>query len=171
MSKATQLPTVSARISLPTFSSIKFHSHFFFFFWSFRAALAAYGGSQAGGPIRAADASHSHSNAGSEPGLRPTPQPTAMPDPQPPEQGQGSNLRPQGCQSDAFPHSQCFIHFVLMTPFLMDILLKSSSSEMTLGSHVTSCGHPSHSCAIRVSGTVVRLASWESLTFCVFSDL
>ena len=40
----------------------------FFFFFLFRAALLAYGGSQARGHIRATAASHSqsHSNAGSE---------------------------------------------------------------------------------------------------------
>ena len=59
---------------------------FFFFFVSFafsRAAPAAHGGSQAGGPIEAVAAglSQSHSNAGSEPRLRPTPQLTATPDP------------------------------------------------------------------------------------------
>ena len=60
---------------------------FFFlsFFLSFvisRAAPAAYGGSQAPGLIGtvAAGLRHSHSNAGSEPCLRPTPQPTATPD-------------------------------------------------------------------------------------------
>ena len=57
----------------------------------FGAAPAAYGGSQARGPIGAAAASPHHSNAGSEPHLRPTPQLMAMPDPQPTEQGQGSN--------------------------------------------------------------------------------
>ena len=45
----------------------------------FRAALAAYGGSQARGLIRAVAAGlhHSHSNAGSKPNLPPTPQLTA----------------------------------------------------------------------------------------------
>ena len=45
----------------------------------FRAAPAAYEGSQARGPIRAAAAGprHSHSNMGSEPRLQPTPQITA----------------------------------------------------------------------------------------------
>ena len=43
----------------------------------------AYGGSQARGQIGATDASlsHSHSNVGSEPCLRPTPQLMATPDP------------------------------------------------------------------------------------------
>ena len=43
----------------------------------------AYGGSQARGLIGAVAAGlrQSHSNAGSEPRLRPTPQLTAMPDP------------------------------------------------------------------------------------------
>ena len=47
------------------------------------AAPAAYGGSQARGPIRAVAVSlcQSHSNARSEPRLQPTPQLTAMPDP------------------------------------------------------------------------------------------
>ena len=46
----------------------------FFFFLVFRAALTAYGGSQARGLIGATAAghSHSHSNAGSEPRLLPT---------------------------------------------------------------------------------------------------
>ena len=50
---------------------------------SFRAAPAAYGGSQARGQIgaTAAGLSQSHSNARSEPHLRPTPQLMAMPDP------------------------------------------------------------------------------------------
>ena len=49
---------------------------FFFFFWPFRAAAMAYGGSQAKGPIEATAASlcHSHSNAELEPSLWPTPQ-------------------------------------------------------------------------------------------------
>ena len=53
----------------------------FFFFISW-AAPAAYGGSQARGPIGAVAAGlrQSHSNEGSEPHLRPTSQLTAMPD-------------------------------------------------------------------------------------------
>ena len=49
----------------------------------FRAAPAAYGGSQARGLIGAAAAGlhHSHSNSGSKPCLRATPQLTATPDP------------------------------------------------------------------------------------------
>ena len=52
-------------------------------FCLFRAALAAYGGSQARGRITATAASlhHSHSNARSKPCLRPPPQLTATPDP------------------------------------------------------------------------------------------
>ena len=55
----------------------------FFFFLLFRAAPAAYGGSQARGLMGVAAASlhHSHSNAGSEPHLEPTPQLTAVSDP------------------------------------------------------------------------------------------
>ena len=62
----------------------------------FRAALMAYGGSQARGQIGAVAAGlhHRHSNAGSEPCLHPTPQLMAMPDPQPTEGGQRSNLQP-----------------------------------------------------------------------------
>ena len=47
------------------------------------AAPAAYGGSQARGPIGAVATGlrQSHSKAGSEPHLQPTPQLTAMPDP------------------------------------------------------------------------------------------
>ena len=46
------------------------------------AAPAAYGGSQARGPIGAVATGlrQSHSNAGSEPSLQPTPQLTATPD-------------------------------------------------------------------------------------------
>ena len=58
--------------------------YFLFFCLAFsRAAPAAYGGSQARGPIGAVVAGlhHSHSNGGSEPGLRSTPQLMAMPDP------------------------------------------------------------------------------------------
>ena len=47
----------------------------------FKAALVAYGSSQARGRIRVAAASHSHSYSGSRPSLRPTPQLTATPDP------------------------------------------------------------------------------------------
>ena len=49
----------------------------------FRAAPAAYEGSQARGQIGATAASlhHRHSNAGSKPSLLPIPQLTAMPDP------------------------------------------------------------------------------------------
>ena len=49
------------------------------FFSIYRAALTAYGGSQARDPIGATAARlcHSHSNARSEPRLRPTPQLTA----------------------------------------------------------------------------------------------
>ena len=59
---------------------------FLFFVFCFglsRAAPAAYGGSQARGQIGAVAASihHSHSNARSEPRLRPTPQLPATPDP------------------------------------------------------------------------------------------
>ena len=61
-------------------SFIYFIKKIFFVFGLFRAALVAYGGSQAGGRIGAGAASHrhshshSHSNEGSELYLRPTPQ-------------------------------------------------------------------------------------------------
>ena len=56
-----------------------FYYHFFFF----TAAPAAYGGSQARGPIRAAATGlhHSHSHTRPEPHLGPTPQLMATPDP------------------------------------------------------------------------------------------
>ena len=53
----------------------------YLFILPFRAAPAAYGGSQARGPIRATAAGLHHSyNVGSEPCLKPTPH-LAMPDP------------------------------------------------------------------------------------------
>ena len=56
--------------------------HEWFFFFS-GAAPAAYGGSQARGPIIAVAAGlhQSHSNVGPKPCLWPTPQLTATPDP------------------------------------------------------------------------------------------
>ena len=53
------------------------------FIYLFRAAPAAYGGSQARGPVGAIATGlcQSHCNAGSEPQLRPTPQLRAPPDP------------------------------------------------------------------------------------------
>ena len=67
-------------------------------FCPFRAAPAAYGGSQARGLIGAVAASlrQSHSNARFELNLRPTPQLTATPDPQPTKRGHGSNRQPHG---------------------------------------------------------------------------
>ena len=63
-------------------SELKFH-HFLVFFFLFRAAPAAYGGSQARGVESAVAAGlwHSHSNLGSEPRMRPMPQRMEMPDP------------------------------------------------------------------------------------------
>jgi len=58
--------------------------YYFFCLSAFsRATPAAYGGSQARGPIRAVAVClcQSHSNSGSEPRLQPIPQPMAMPDP------------------------------------------------------------------------------------------
>ena len=57
---------------------------FFFVFFAFsRAALEAYGGSQARGTIGAVATGlrQSHSNVGSKPRPQPTPQLTATPDP------------------------------------------------------------------------------------------
>ena len=58
----------------------------------------AHGGSRASGLVRATAASlhQSHSNARSEPRLRPTPQVMAMPNPSPIDQGQGLNSQPLG---------------------------------------------------------------------------
>ena len=69
-----------------------------FVFCLFRAALTAYGGSQARGRIGAVAAGlrQSHSNAGSELHLRPTPQLMATPDAEPTERGQGSNPQLDG---------------------------------------------------------------------------
>ena len=63
-----------------------------------RCAPTAYGGSQVRGLIGAVATSlrHSHSNARSEPRMRPTPQLTAMLDPEPTKRGQGLNLKPHG---------------------------------------------------------------------------
>ena len=65
-----------------------------FCFLLFKAAPAVYGDSQTRGSIGATAVSLHHSNAGSEPCLRPIPQFTATPDPQPTEQGQQSNPQP-----------------------------------------------------------------------------
>ena len=65
-----------------------FQEMFFFLLFSlFRAAARAYGGSQARGQIGAAVAGlhHSHSNARSEPHMKPKPQLTAMLNPKPTE--------------------------------------------------------------------------------------
>ena len=86
-------------VSLYLFIYLFIHSFIYLFlFFLFRATPMTYGGSQARGPIGATAASlcQSHSNVGSEPGLRPTPQVTAMLDPQPTEQGQGLNPQPHG---------------------------------------------------------------------------
>ena len=71
---------------------IKVLSFFFFFFCLFTfsgATPAACGGSQARGPIGTVATSlhQSHSNAGSEPSLRPIPQLTATPDRSPTDPG------------------------------------------------------------------------------------
>ena len=78
---------------------------YFIYFCLFRATPAAYGGSQARGPVGAAAAGlhHSHSNSGSNPSLQHTPQLMAMPYLEPTERGQGSNPQPHGSSSDSFP--------------------------------------------------------------------
>ena len=78
-----------------------------FCFCLFRAASAAYGSSQAMGPIRATTAGlhHSHSNMGSEWRLRPTGQLSTTADPEPTEQGQESNSSPHGYSSGSLPLS------------------------------------------------------------------
>ena len=62
---------------------LKYKEFFVCLFLLFRTALEAYGGSQARGRIGAVAAGlhHSHSNAGSEPCLRPILQLMATPDP------------------------------------------------------------------------------------------
>ena len=61
---------------------LSFFLSFFGLFALFRATLAAYGGSQARGPIGAVAAAYTTAtHAGSQPRLRPTPQLTAMLDP------------------------------------------------------------------------------------------
>ena len=62
---------------------LQFQIQFFIGGGCFRAALAAYGGSQTRGLIEATAASlyHSQSNTRSKPHLQPTPQLTEMPDP------------------------------------------------------------------------------------------
>ena len=59
----------------------------------------AYGGSQARGQTGAAAAGlhHIHSNAGSDPRLRPTPQLMPILDSQPTQGSYGWNLCPRGC--------------------------------------------------------------------------
>ena len=77
-----------ARMGTPLFILAKFPPHILvlrycntLFFCLFRAAYRAYGDSQARGHIGAVAASLHHSNAGSEPHLRPTPQLTETLDP------------------------------------------------------------------------------------------
>ena len=79
VTEAGRVKVLPSRImSSPTFDQLKnffllFGQALHFFFFSFRATLVAYGGSQARGQMGAAAASlrhsHSHSNAGSEPRL------------------------------------------------------------------------------------------------------
>ena len=76
--------------------------------------LAAYGGSQARGPIGAAAAGlhHSPSNARSELHLRPTPQLTATVDPQPPEQGTAPRQEPlETFEKRLNPHNSLHTYF------------------------------------------------------------
>ena len=77
---------------------------FFFFLGLFRSSPAAYGGSQARGPIRAVATGlcQSHSNTGPKPPLWPTPQLMATLDPQPTVWGQATNPQSHGSYSDLF---------------------------------------------------------------------
>ena len=70
-------------VDYPEDSRAIWRNRFFFFFCFFRAALAAYGSSQARGGIgaRAASLHHRHSKVESEPYFQLTPQFTAMLDP------------------------------------------------------------------------------------------
>ena len=70
------------KATLPLLFIFLFYFYFYFFVFS-RATPVAYGDSQVRGLIGAVAASlcQSHSNAGSEPRLRPSPQLTAMLDP------------------------------------------------------------------------------------------
>ena len=83
--KAGVATLISGKTDFKTKAVKKDKGQYFFFFSLFAiswATAAAYGGSQARGPIGAVATSlrQSHSNAGSEPRLQPTPQLTAMPD-------------------------------------------------------------------------------------------
>ena len=73
----------------PRHTISQFSFFFFLSFCLFRAAYAAYGGSQARGLIGTVTAGlrQSHSSIGSEPHLRPTPQLMARLDPSPTERG------------------------------------------------------------------------------------
>ena len=88
----------------------------FGFFLLFRAACAAYGSSQARGPIRTADVGlhHSDSNAGSELHLWPTSQLLAMLDPWPTEGGQGLNPH---SRSLPLSHNRNSLNSILETRF------------------------------------------------------
>ena len=70
----------------------------FFFFYFFRDAPMAYGGSQARSRIEAIAAGlhQSYSDTRSEPCLQLIPQLMATPNSKPTEQGQGSNLQTHG---------------------------------------------------------------------------
>ena len=80
------------------------HLGIFFFPFLFRATPVAYGSSQATGLIRAAATGlpNCHSNARSEPCLKPTPKLTAMPIPSPLNEARGFNPHPYGYQSESF---------------------------------------------------------------------
>ena len=82
-------------LTTDTLLSVSMIWSLYYLFFLFRAAPAAYGGSQVRDWTRAIAASlhHSYSNAGSKPRLWPTPQLTTMLEPWPTEWGQGSNLQ------------------------------------------------------------------------------
>ena len=84
MSSSQRFVELQCRLHSVSVSFCGSLSLFFFCLFAFsRAALVAFGGSQARGLIGAVAAGlcQSHSNVGSKPRLRPTPQLTAMPDP------------------------------------------------------------------------------------------
>ena len=67
---------------MPSWSTfLRSGCQFLFLFLLFRATPVAYENSQARVRLGATDLCHSHSNAGSEPHLRPTPQLATAPDP------------------------------------------------------------------------------------------
>ena len=159
----------------------------FAFSW---AAPAAYGDSQARGPIGAAATGlrQRHSNAGSKPRLPPTPQLTATPDPQPPGPGQGPNLHRHGSQlgsltpaprrelqtMDVFACLKVLLHhFCLVTPCFL------AGKWECPWHHCDVCGKPSTSfchfcpnsfCKDHQDGTAFG-STQDGRSFCAEHDL